>query len=109
MFGSGFVDASQLDLNLLRALDALLQERHVTRAALKCGLSEPAMSRSLRRLRQLFADEILVRVGRQYYLTSFALDLVGPVHDIVQLIGSTLEIGRASCRERVDVSVISIP
>jgi DNA-binding transcriptional LysR family regulator len=84
------VNPGQLDLNLLNALNALLQERHVTRAAQKCGLSEPAMSRALGRLRHLFGDEILVRVGREYHLTSFSEELVGPVHDIVELIDDTL-------------------
>ena len=54
------------DLNLLRALFALLEERHVTRAAKRCFLSQPAMSRALDRLRETFGDELLIRVGRRY-------------------------------------------
>lgn len=49
------------DLPLLRALRLLLEERHVTRAAERAGMSQPAMSRALARLRRLFGDELLVR------------------------------------------------
>ena len=61
---------SRADLNLLRTLFALLEERHVTRAAKRCFLSQPAMSRALERLRETFGDELLVRVGRQYERTA---------------------------------------
>jgi DNA-binding transcriptional LysR family regulator len=50
-----------VDLNLLVALDALLAERHVSRAALRVGLSQPAMSNALARLRATFGDALLVR------------------------------------------------
>ena len=50
-----------IDLNLLVALDALLTERHVTKAADRVGLSQPAMSNALNRLRAMFEDELLVR------------------------------------------------
>ena len=52
-----------VDLNLLVALDALLSERHVTRAADRVGLSQPAMSNALGRLRRIFADQLLVRTA----------------------------------------------
>src|SRR5437879_10290881 len=55
-----------VDLNLLHALHALLAERHVTRAAKRCFVTEPAMSRALDRLRQMFEDLLLVRSGRAY-------------------------------------------
>jgi DNA-binding transcriptional LysR family regulator len=58
-----------LDLNLLRPLFALLEERHVTRAAQRCFLSQPAMSRALERLRALLGDPLLVRSGRAYERT----------------------------------------
>jgi len=57
------------DLNLLRALDALLEERHVSRAADRFHLSQSAMSRTLTRLRETFRDELLVRAGSGYELT----------------------------------------
>jgi DNA-binding transcriptional LysR family regulator len=63
------VDLRNVDLNLLHALRALLEERHVTRAAKRCFLSQPAMSRAFERLRDLFADALLVRSGRAYERT----------------------------------------
>src|SRR5882672_12414179 len=58
-----------VDLNLLPPLAALLEERHVTRAAKRSGLSQPAMSRTLSRLRRLLDDQLLVRDGSGYVLT----------------------------------------
>ncbi|MBN9605341.1 MAG: LysR family transcriptional regulator [Actinomycetales bacterium] len=66
---------SRLDLNLLVALDALLTERSVTRAADRLHLSQPALSASLARLRTHFGDQILARRGNTYELTPFALRL----------------------------------
>lgn len=57
------------DLNLLKALDVLLEERHVSRAAARFHLSQSAMSRTLSRLRETFGDELLVRTTRGYELT----------------------------------------
>lgn len=54
------VDLRKVDLNLLVALDALLYEKNVTRAAQRLGMSQPAASRALGRLRAMFADAILV-------------------------------------------------
>jgi len=67
---------SRLDLNLLVALDALLSERSVTRAAERLGLSQPALSASLSRLRVHFEDPILVREGNNYVLSPLAARLV---------------------------------
>jgi DNA-binding transcriptional LysR family regulator len=64
-----------LDLNLLTALDALLQERGVTRAAARMRLSQPALSASLARLRRHYGDELLTRVGNDYRLTPLAAQL----------------------------------
>src|SRR3954447_6512051 len=55
------MDIRAVDLNLLKAFDALIRERAVTRAAARIGLSQPAMSGALGRLRRLFADELFVR------------------------------------------------
>lgn len=66
-----------LDLNLLRTLDALLRERHVTRAADRLGLSQPAVSAALSRLRRHFGDELLVRSGNKLELTPLAEQLAG--------------------------------
>jgi len=63
------VHLRNLDLNLLHPLRALLEERHVTRAAKRSFLSQPAMSRALERLREMFGDPLLVRSGRGYERT----------------------------------------
>src|SRR3954452_18325569 len=69
------VNLASLDLNLLVSLDALLQERSVTRAAARMGLSQPALSASLARLRRHFGDELLSRTGNEYRLTPLAAQL----------------------------------
>ncbi|MBI4940500.1 MAG: LysR family transcriptional regulator [Actinobacteria bacterium] len=61
-----------LDLNLLVTLDALLQERNVSRAARRVGVTQPAVSAALNRLRRHFGDELLHRNGRSYELTPLA-------------------------------------
>lgn len=72
---------NRFDLNLLICLDALLVERNVSRAASRVYISQPAMSVALRRLRQHFGDELLVRAGRAYELTPFALNLQKAVQE----------------------------
>ena len=66
---------SRIDLNLLVYLDVLLRECNVTRAAEELGISQPAMSNSLRRLRDLFDDPILVRTSDGMTPTDRALEL----------------------------------
>jgi LysR family transcriptional regulator, nod-box dependent transcriptional activator len=85
------VNLGRVDLNLLVALEALLDEANVTRAAARVHLSQPAMSDALQRLRRLFGDELLVRVGRQYQLTAFAIELREPLHDLVQMAGDIVQ------------------
>ncbi len=68
-----------LDLNLLVALDALLRERSVTRAARRVGVGQPAMSHSLKRLRDFLSDPIFVRVGREMQVTPLAQQLEAPL------------------------------
>ncbi|MFD9903092.1 LysR family transcriptional regulator [Streptomyces sp. NPDC059063] len=63
------MNLSRLDLNLVVALRALLEERNVTRAGARVGLSQPAMSAALARLRRHFGDELLARTGTTYELT----------------------------------------
>ena len=72
------MNLNRLDLNLLVALDALIQHRSVTKAAAQMGLSQPALSASLRRLRRHFDDELLIRAGNEYRLTPLALQLREP-------------------------------
>ncbi|MPY80022.1 MAG: LysR family transcriptional regulator, partial [Actinophytocola sp.] len=69
------MNLANLDLNLLVSLDHLLRERSVTRAAESMGLSQPALSASLARLRRHFGDPLLTRVGNRYELTPLAVHL----------------------------------
>ena len=73
------MNLSSLDLNLLVALDALLREANVSRAAMRIGLSQPAASHALQRLRDLIGDPLLVRVGSRMELTPRALALRTPL------------------------------
>ncbi|PJJ48216.1 DNA-binding transcriptional LysR family regulator [Mumia flava] len=68
-------DLRSLDLNLMLALDALLTEQNVTRAAESLALSQPATSHALARLRRHFGDELLVRHGNEYRPTPLARQL----------------------------------
>jgi DNA-binding transcriptional LysR family regulator len=63
------MNLAALDLNLLVALDALLREANVSRAAMRIGLSQPAASHALQRLREVLGDPLLVRVGARMELT----------------------------------------
>jgi DNA-binding transcriptional LysR family regulator len=73
------MNLASLDLNLLVALDALLLEANVSRAAMRIGLSQPAASHALQRLRDMLGDPLLVRVGARMELTPRALALRGPL------------------------------
>jgi DNA-binding transcriptional LysR family regulator len=72
-----------VDFNLLKALDALLQELSVTRAADRLSITQPSMSSALGRLRELFADELLIRTGRVMRPTPLAEALQPRVRRIV--------------------------
>jgi DNA-binding transcriptional LysR family regulator len=73
------MNLKSLDLNLLVALDALLLEANVSRAAMRIGLSQPATSHALQRLRDLIGDPLLVRTGARMELTPRAQALRGPL------------------------------
>ena len=75
------VHLSRLDLNLLVALDALLTERSVTRAAARIGISQSAMSHALARLRTTFSDELLTRGPEGMRPTPRALALLAPMQE----------------------------
>ncbi|AXL51449.1 nodulation protein NfeD [Paraburkholderia caffeinilytica] len=81
---------NKLDLNLLVALDALLTEESISRAAEKIHLSQSAMSNALARLREYFDDELLVQVGRKMELTSRAEGLKDAVRDILVRVDATV-------------------
>lgn len=81
---------NKLDLNLLVALDALLKERSVSRAAERLNLSPSALSNSLARLREYFDDELLVQIGRKMEITPRAADLQPLVSDVLIRIDSAI-------------------
>ena len=72
-------DLRRIDLNLLVILDALLSEQHVTRAAARLHLSQPAVSHALARLRDMLGDPLLVRHGGRLLPTARALELAIPL------------------------------
>jgi DNA-binding transcriptional LysR family regulator len=74
-----FMNLAALDLNLLVVLDALLLEANVSRAAMRIGLSQPAASHALQRLRDVLGDPLLVRVGARMELTPRAQALREPL------------------------------
>ncbi|MFI0350726.1 LysR family transcriptional regulator [Actinomadura sp. 9N407] len=80
------MNLASLDLNLLVALQALLEERNVTRAGRRIGLSQPAMSAALARLRRHFGDELLTRSGSGYHLTPLGTALLGRVPTACELL-----------------------
>jgi DNA-binding transcriptional LysR family regulator len=84
------VDLRHVDLNLLVAFDALMQERSVTRAAARLYIGQSAMSATLARLRVLFDDPILIRQGRQVVPTPVADALVEPVRRALEVVGGIL-------------------
>jgi len=97
------MNLSALDLNLLVVLEALLEERHVTRAGRRVGLSQPATSNALSRLREMLGDELLVRVGRELQLTPRAEQLRAAVGEALSALRRALEAPQpfepASCQE----------
>lgn len=86
---------SKTDLNLLVALDALLSERNVTRAARRLNLSQPALSAQLARLRRLFGDPLLLPAQRGLIPTQRALDLQEPLRRALEEVRGVLLAGSA--------------
>jgi DNA-binding transcriptional LysR family regulator len=82
---------SGIDANLLAALDALLREKSVTRAARRLGVGQPALSHSLSRLRDHFKDELLVLKGRNYVLTDKAEKLSSVVANATRALAEVFE------------------
>ncbi|ACU70986.1 transcriptional regulator, LysR family [Catenulispora acidiphila DSM 44928] len=80
----------QLDLNLLAALDALLEEGSVAGAADRLHVTAPAMSRSLGRIRRSTGDQILVRTGRTMTPTPYAIAVRAQVHALLQQVQGVL-------------------
>lgn len=79
-----------LDLNLLVALDVLLEEQNITRAAERLHMTQSATSGVLGRLRTYFEDDLLVQVGRKMMLTPLARDLEIPVREVLLKIQTSI-------------------
>jgi len=80
------MDIDRLDLNLLRVIDAMLQTRKVTEAGVRLNLSQPALSFALGKLRKFFDDPLFVRTAQGMQPTPLALQMAGPVHEILELV-----------------------
>ena len=87
------MNIATVDLNLLRAFDAVLQERSVTAAAARLGLTQPAVSNALARLRALFGDPLFVRTPGGMDATPVARALGEPVRQALALLESALAHG----------------
>jgi DNA-binding transcriptional LysR family regulator len=77
-------DFDKIELHLVRVLHTVITERSVSRAALKLGLTQPAVSAHLRRLRELTGDALLVRSGNAMAPTPNALDLLEPAATVLR-------------------------
>lgn len=84
------IDISSLNLNLLPALEALLIERSVSRAAHRIGVSQPAMSHTLARLREELDDPLLVLSGRRMQLTPRAEAIAAPLSEALRAVKTAL-------------------
>lgn len=82
-----------LNLNSLVALDALLKETNVTRAARRVGITQPAMSQTLSRLREQFDDPLLVRRGRVMVRSPRADAMLGPLNEALEAVEQAVQIG----------------
>ncbi len=88
------VNFAGFDLNLLRVFDALLRERSATRAGDQIGLSQPAVSNALARLRHHFSDELFVRRGKDMVPTPRAEALADPIQKALAAIETSALCGR---------------
>jgi DNA-binding transcriptional LysR family regulator len=98
------MDIRDIDLNLLVALEALLSERSVTRAAQRLSLSQPAMSAALARLRTLFNDPLLLRTARGMLPTARGVELAAPVKQVLDEIGRIVRQAEAFDPARAEVT-----
>src|SRR3954449_924435 len=87
------VNIQDVDLNLLRVFDAVLRERAVTAAAARLGLTQPAVSNALARLRAVFGDALFVRTPAGMEPTPFARGVAEPVRQALALLESALSHG----------------
>lgn len=86
----GDVHLRSVDLNLLTVFDTVMQKQNITRAASSLGMSQPAVSNAVARLKIMFNDELFVRFGRGIQPTMRARQLFGPVRQALQLVQNEL-------------------
>ncbi len=79
-----------VDLNLLTVFDAVMQQQNITRAAQQLGMSQPAVSNAVSRLKVMFNDELFVRHGRGIQPTLRARQLFAPMRQVLQLVRNEL-------------------
>ncbi|AHG21194.1 transcriptional regulator [Chania multitudinisentens RB-25] len=87
---NGDIHLRSVDLNLLTVFDAVMQMQNITRAANSLGMSQPAVSNAVARLKIMFNDELFVRFGRGIQPTMRARQLFGPVRQALQLVQNEL-------------------
>ena len=97
-----------VDLNLMRTIQPLLEERHISRAAKRAFLSQPAMSRALNRLRETFGDPLLVRSNGAYERTPRGQRVLREIESIMRRLDAIVhdkEFSPAQSRERFRVAM----
>lgn len=103
------MNLAAVDLNLLVAFEALIEERNVTRAGQRIGLAQPSMSSALMRLRSLFGDELFIRTAAGMQPTARALALARPIGEALAQIRQTLAPNAAfdpqTARRRMTIAV----
>ena len=103
------MNLASVDLNLLVAFEALMEERNVTRAGARVGLAQPSMSSVLTRLRALFGDDLFVRSASGMQPTAKALSLARPISEALGQIRGVLAPGSAfdpaTARGRMSIAV----
>lgn len=85
------MDITNVDLNLLRVFDALMQDANLTRAGFRLGLSQPSMSHALARLRKISGDPLFVRIPSGMEPTPYAQRIAGTVRDGLTLLEGALD------------------
>ena len=81
----------ELDLNLLRVFDAVYRQKSVSRAAEALGLSQPAVSYGLAKLRRMYGDALFVRMQRGVQPTPVAVQIAGPIAAAMQILRGTIK------------------
>jgi DNA-binding transcriptional LysR family regulator len=99
------MDTRKLDLNLLVTFESLLAERNVSRAATRLGLSQPAVSAQLARLRDVFGDRLFVPAQRGIVPTARALELEAPLRVALDDVRGVVSSGRSFDPTRAELTV----